>query len=301
MRRPHPLLIAAVALAALPFVLIPIGLTTTSAAEIVIYALAAMGLNLLVGYTGLVSFGHGAWFGLGAYAAGLVALALPGAPFVAPIVASMLLIAVVSAGFGMLMLRRSGIYFSLMTLALSALAFTVAFRWTSLTGGENGLGGIQRPIWGPLDFNDGWTFYYVVAAITLAVVFALWRLVNAPLGTVLEAIRENQTRAIALGYDVARYKLAAFVASAMVTGLAGSLLVFKNRLTSAEPMSIVFSGELLAMVVIGGMRGFLGPALGALFYILFREYLSIYTDNWLLWFGLIFMGFVFFEIGRAHV
>lgn len=294
MPRPHPLLIAAVALIVLPFALIPAGLTTTSGVEIVIFALAAMGLNLLVGYTGLVSFGHGAWFGLGAYVAGLVALILPGGPFVLPILASLAVIAIVSAGFGALMLRRSGIYFALMTLALSALAFTVAFRWTSLTGGENGLGGIHRPVWGPLDFNDGWVFYYIVAVIVLAVAFVLWRLVNSPLGTVLKAIRENQTRAIALGYDVARYKLAAFVVSAMVTGLAGSLLLFKNRLTSAEPMSIAFSGELLAMVVIGGMRGFLGPALGALFYILFREYLSIYTDNWLLWFGLIFMGFVFF-------
>lgn len=307
MPRLHPLLIALVALAVLPFALIPAGLTTTSAAEIVIFALAASGLNLLVGYTGLVSFGHGAWFGLGAYVAGLVALSLPGMPFMVPILAALALTAVVSAGFGVLMLRRSGIYFALMTLALSALAFTVAFRWTALTGGENGLGGIRRPVWGPLDLNDGWTFYYIIAAITLVVAFALWRLVNSPLGTVLEAIRENETRAIALGYNVARYKLAAFVASAMVTSLAGALLLFKNRLTSAEPMSVIFSGELLAMVVIGGMRGFLGPALGAIFYILFREYLSIYTDNWLLWFGLIFMGFVFFAreglvgLGRQFV
>lgn len=294
MLRLHPVLIAAIALIALPFVLITLGLTTTSAAEVVLYAMAAMGLNLLVGYTGLVSFGHGAWFGLGAYTAGLVALQLPGTPFVLPILAALILTAVVSAGFGVLMLRRSGIYFALMTLALSALAFTVAFRWTSVTGGENGLGGISRPLWGPLDFNDGWTFYWIVAGFAFAVLFVMWRVVNAPLGTVLEAIRENEPRAIALGYDVVRYKLAAFVLSATVTALAGSLLLFKNRLTSAEPMSVIFSGELLAMVVIGGMRGFLGPALGALFYILFREYLSIYTDNWLLWFGLIFMAFVFF-------
>ncbi|CTQ34595.1 branched-chain amino acid ABC transporter ATP-binding protein/permease [Jannaschia rubra] len=294
MTRIHPLLIATVALALLPFALTLIGLTTTSAAEVVIYALAATGLNLLVGRTGLVSFGHGAWFGLGAYTAGLLALALPGTAFVLPILAALAVTAVVAAGFGVLMLRRSGVYFSLMTLALSALAFSVAFRWTALTGGENGLGGIRRPDWGAVDLNDGWTFYWLVALVALAVAFVLWRFLDAPLGKVLVAIRENETRALALGYDVTRYKLAAFVASAMVTGLAGSLLVFKNRLTSAEPMSVAFSGELLAMVVIGGMRGFLGPSLGALFYILFREYLSIYTENWLLWFGLIFMAFVFF-------
>jgi ABC-type branched-subunit amino acid transport system ATPase component/ABC-type branched-subunit amino acid transport system permease subunit len=294
MQRIHPVLIAIPALVALPFALVYMGLTTTSAAEVVIYAMAAMGLNLLVGYTGLVSFGHGAWFGLGAYTAGMVALALPGTPFLLPVLASLVLTIVVSAGFGILMLRRSGIYFSLMTLALSALAFTVAFRWTDVTGGENGLGGIQRPVWGALDLNNGWSFYWLVAVIALLVIFVLWRLVTSPLGAVLEAIRENETRAVALGYNVLHYKLAAFVMSASVTALAGSLLVFKNRLTSAEPMSVIFSGELLAIVVIGGMRGYLGPALGALFYIMFREYLSIYTDNWLLWFGLIFIGFVFF-------
>lgn len=292
--RIHPLLIAAAALAALPFALQWIGLTTTSAVEVVIFAVAAMGLNLLSGYTGLVSFGHGAWFGLGAYAAALAARALPGHAFWLPLAAALAVSAVLAAGFGVLMLRRRGVYFSLMTLALSALGFTIAFRWTALTGGENGLGGVERPSWGGFDLNNNMNFYIVTALIALAVAFGLWRLVNAPLGRVLEAIRENQTRAMALGFPVVRYKLAAFVTSASVTALAGALLMFKNRMTSAEPMSVAFSGELLAMAVIGGMRGFLGPALGALFYVFFREYLSMWTENWLFWFGLVFVGFVMF-------
>ena len=292
--RIHPLILAALGLIALPFALTAIGLTTTSAAEVVIFATAAMGLNLLAGYTGLVSFGHGAWFGLGAYAAALAARALPGDAFWIPLVAAMALAALLAAGFGTLMLRRRGVYFSLMTLALSALGFTVAFRWTEVTGGENGLGGIERPVWFGIDLNDGWTFYATVALIAFAVAVGLWRLVNAPLGRVLEAIRENETRAMALGFPVLRYKLAAFVTSASVTALAGALLMFKNRMTSAEPMSVAFSGELLAMVVIGGMRGFLGPALGALFYVFFREYLSMWTENWLFWFGLVFVGFILF-------
>ncbi|HWL55567.1 MAG TPA: branched-chain amino acid ABC transporter ATP-binding protein/permease [Paracoccus sp. (in: a-proteobacteria)] len=290
----HPLLVAIVAAAALPALMNAIGLTTTSAAEVVIYALACMGLNLLAGYTGLVSFGHGAWFGLGAYIAALVALALPGHAFVLPLLAAIALTGVVSAGFGWLMLRRRGVYFSLMTLALSALGFTVAFRWTAVTGGENGLGGIERPVLLGIDLNDSMSFYIAIVLLSLVVVALLWRLVNSPLGHVLEAIRENETRATALGYRTRRYKLAAFVISASIAALAGALLLYKNRMTSAEPMSIIFSGELLAMTVIGGMRGFLGPALGALFYILFREYLSIYTENWLFWFGLVFMGFVLF-------
>ena len=292
--RVHPLLIALVAAAILPWLMGLAGLTTTSATEVVIFALACMGLNLLAGYTGLVSFGHGAWFGFGAYAAALVALALPGEAFVLPLIASVALTAAIATGFVWLMLRRRGVYFSLMTLALSALGFTIAFRWTSITGGENGLGGIERPVLMGVDLNDNMSYYILVAAIALAAAGLMWRFVNSPLGHVLEAIRENETRATALGYDTQRYKLAAFVLSASITSLAGVLLLYKNRLTSAEPMSIVFSGELLAMTVIGGMRGFLGPALGAVFYILFREYLSIYTENWLLWFGLVFMGFVLF-------
>lgn len=290
----HPLTIALIAAALLPWLMGLVGLTTTSAAEIVIFALACMGLNLLAGYTGLVSFGHGAWFGFGAYAAALVALALPGDHFALPVLAAMALTVVVAAGFGWLMLRRRGVYFSLMTLALSALGFSIAFRWTSVTGGENGLGGVERPVMLGIDLNDNLNFYILVALIALLAAGLMWRFVNSPLGHVLEAIRENETRATALGYDTHRYKLAAFVLSATITALAGALLLYKNRLTSAEPMSIVFSGELLAMTVIGGMRGFLGPALGAIFYIMFREYLSIYTENWLLWFGLVFMGFVLF-------
>ncbi len=290
----HPLTIALIAAALLPWLMGLVGLTTTSAAEIVIFALACMGLNLLAGYTGLVSFGHGAWFGFGAYAAALVALALPGDHLALPVLAAMALTVVVAAGFGWLMLRRRGVYFSLMTLALSALGFSIAFRWTSVTGGENGLGGVERPVMLGIDLNDNLNFYILVALIALLAAGLMWRFVNSPLGHVLEAIRENETRATALGYDTHRYKLAAFVLSATITALAGALLLYKNRLTSAEPMSIVFSGELLAMTVIGGMRGFLGPALGAIFYIMFREYLSIYTENWLLWFGLVFMGFVLF-------
>ena len=295
--RVHPLLLSVIALVLLPFALTWIGLTTTSAAEVVVFAIAAMGVNLLAGYTGLVSFGHGAWFGLGAYTAAIVARALPGHAFWLPLVAAMLLAAVVAAGFGVLMLRRRGVYFSLMTLALAALVFTIAFRWTAVTGGENGLGGIERPVWFGLDLNNGWTYYGVVALIAFAVAFGLWRLVNAPLGRVLEAIRENETRAMALGFPVLRYKLACFVVSASVTGLAGALLLYKNRMTSAEPTSVQFSGELLAMAVIGGMRGFLGPAFGALFYVFFREYLSMWTENWLFWFGLVFMVFVLFAPG----
>ena len=123
----------------------------------------------------------------------------------------------------------------------------------------------------------------------------LWKFHRSPVGTVLVAIRENEQRARFVGYPTNRYKLMAFVLSAAITGLAGILLLYKNRMTSADPISVAFSGDLLAMVVIGGMRSFLGPALGALFFILFREFLGIYTENWLFWFGLVFVGFIIFS------
>ncbi|WP_107676503.1 branched-chain amino acid ABC transporter ATP-binding protein/permease [Agrobacterium sp. LAD9] len=272
----------------LPFVMEFLGLGTNSATELVIFALAATGLNILAGYTGLVSFGHGAWFGLSAYVAGLAALSMNNGSMLASAVLAVGCTALLALLVGTLMLRRRGVYFSLMTLALSAMSFQLAYRWTDVTGGENGLGGIERPAF--LESNS--SYYIAVAVIAwLGLAFAL-RFVRSPVGSVLVAIRENEGRAQALGYDVFRYKLIAFVISASITGLAGVLLLYQNRFTSAEPMSIVFSGELLAMVVIGGMRGFLGPAIGACFYIIFREYLSIYTENWLFWFGAIFLSFV---------
>ncbi len=282
--------IVAVCLILLPMLLQLFGLGANSAVEVVIYVLAAMGLNVLIGYTGLVSFGHGVWFGLAAYIAGLTALKLGNVSMAVALIASVLGTAIVAAGIGFLVLRRRGVYFSLMTLALSAMGFQLAFRWTEVTGGENGLGGIERA--SLLDINLN--YYIFVAILAFAVIALLFRIVQSPFGSVLVSIRENEGRSRALGYDVQSYKLKAFVLSAAVTGLAGALLLYKNRMTSAEPMSIIFSGELLAMVVIGGMRSFYGPMLGALFYILFREYLSIYTENWLFWFGLIFVAFVIF-------
>jgi ABC-type branched-subunit amino acid transport system ATPase component/ABC-type branched-subunit amino acid transport system permease subunit len=290
-----PLIIAAVALIALPFVMRFIGLGVTSATEVVVFAMACMALNVLVGHTGLVSFGHGAWFGLAAYTAGLIQREwLPG-HFLIPVLAAVALVAIISTLFGALILRRKGVYFSLLTLALAAMFYAIAFRWTAVTGGEDGLGGIRRPEFAGISFDVAPPFYALVATIAFCVVYGLWRFHRSPVGSVLVAIRENEQRARFIGYATDRYKLVAFVVSASITGLAGTLLLFNNRMTSAEPISVAFSGELLAMVVIGGMRSFLGPALGALFFVIFRDYLSSVTENWLLWFGLLFVCFIVFS------
>jgi ABC-type branched-subunit amino acid transport system ATPase component len=189
------------------------------------------------------------------------------------------------------------VYFALLTLALVALCYSIAFRWTAVTGGEDGLGGLARGRLGPIDLDHAVVYYAFIAIVAFAVLYCLLRVVRSPFGHVLVAIRENQLRATFQGYAVDRYRLAAFVLSATVTGLAGALTAFLHYLVSADATSVVFSGELLAMVVIGGMHHILGPALGALFYILLRELLSIWTGNWLLWFGLIFIGFVLYSPG----
>jgi branched-chain amino acid transport system ATP-binding protein/branched-chain amino acid transport system permease protein len=291
----RPLLIATAALIMLPFLLKALGLSLNTGTMVIGLAIATMGLNLCIGYTGLVSFGHSTWFGIGAYAAGLIQLRLFPGQIWLPLLLAMVVVAIASAIVGALILRRRGVYFSLLTLALAALTYTTAFRWSSLTGGEDGLGGLTRGSLGPVSLDSPLAYYIVVAGIGLIVLYVLLRIVRSPFGHVLAAIRENQLRAGFQGYPVDRYKLTVFVLSAVVTGLAGGLIGFQNYLVSAEAVSVPFAGELLAMVVIGGMRNMLGPALGALFFILFREMFSIWTENWLLWFGLAFVGFLIYS------
>src|ERR1700694_6268901 len=210
-RPPIPLLIAALGLLVLPPVLLALGLTMTSATEVVIFAMACMALNMLVGHTGLVSFGHGAWFGLGAYAAALLQRNWMHDQFFGPAIAGVLIVTAVAAAFGFLILRRRGVYFSLLTLALAAMLYAVSFRWTEVTGGENGLGGITRPTLLGFNLESSTVYYWFVALIALLVLALLWRFHNSTVGTVLVAIRENEQRARFLGYPTNRYQLAAFV------------------------------------------------------------------------------------------
>ncbi|MET3482538.1 branched-chain amino acid ABC transporter ATP-binding protein/permease [Methylobacterium sp. 1973] len=291
LRESRQLWAALAALIVLPFALDAIGLTLITATDVVIFALAVLGLNILVGWTGLTSFGHGAWFGIGAYAVAILQTRLVPGDMALPLLGALAITGVAALAAGALILRRRGVYFSLLTLAFTAMLYAIAFRWTDLTGGENGIGNLHR--WAVL--QEPGAYYAAVSGIAFAVLIALWRFRRSPMGTVLVAIRENEQRAGFLGYATNRYKLAAFVISATITGLAGALSAYSHRFTSADPISIAFSGELLAMVVIGGMRSFLGPALGALFYILFREFLSIYTADWLLYFGLLFVAFIVFS------
>jgi branched-chain amino acid transport system ATP-binding protein/branched-chain amino acid transport system permease protein len=289
------LVIVALSLVLLPFVLDFVGLPLRSAIDVVAFAIACTGLNILVGNTGLVSFGHGAWFGLGAYAAALSQRYWFAGSIILPALFAIAFVAAAAVLSGALILRRRGVYFSLLTLALTALLFAIGYRWTEFTGGESGLGSVTRATVLGFDLERDSNYYWVVAALAMTVCFLLWRFHRSPVGSVLVAIRENEQRARFIGYPTNRYKLIGFVLSAAVVAVAGTVSVFNHRFASAEPLSVAFSGELIAMVVIGGMRSFLGPALGALFFILFREFLSIWTPHWLFYFGLLFIGFVVFS------
>ena len=290
-----PFIGSAVALVILPYALDLAGLPLRSSIDVVVFAIACMGLNILVGNTGLVSFGHGAWFGLGSYAAALSQIYFFRGDVILPALFAIAFVAAVAAVSGALILRRRGVYFSLLTLALTALLFAIAYRWTEFTGGESGLGGVTRAIVLGVDLERDGIYYWVVAAIGMMVCVVLSRFHDSPVGSVLIAIRENEQRARFVGYPTNHYKLIGFVLSATVVAIAGMLSVFNHRFASAEPLAVAFSGELIAMVVIGGMRSFLGPALGALFFILFREFLSIWTSHWLFYFGLLFIGFIVFS------
>ena len=291
----RPLAVLAAALVALPFAMRAIGMTESLATEIALFALVGLGFNLLLGYTGLLSFGHGLFFGFAAYAAALSQLHWFRDSVVLPFAFAVGATAALGLAVGFFSLRRRGVYFSLLTLAFTALAFFIAFRWTEFTGGESGLRGVTRAAYGPIDLNDQIVFYGVTAVIVFACAWVLSRIVRSPFGSVLVAIRENEQRALFAGYAVRRYKLAAFVISATLVGVAGSLFAFLKSIVSADTVHVSFSGEIVAMTIIGGTRNLLGPALGALFYILFRELLSGYTDAWMFWLGLLFMSFILYS------
>jgi branched-chain amino acid transport system ATP-binding protein len=271
------------------------GLTTTTASEILIYAIAALGFNLLLGYTGLVSFGHGIFFGVAAYAASIIQVQLMPEFIIPPMILSVVFTTLVGAGIGFLSLRLSGVYFSLLTLSFAAMTFYIIYRWTSFTGGEDGYGGMQRTSLFGVNLDDQTAFFYLILVVFILAVFLLWRVVNSPFGSVLKGIRENSQRASFIGYDVRKYRLIAFTLSAFFVGIAGSMFPFLKYYIGAELVHVHHSGEILALTILGGSRHFIGPALGALFFILFRELLSEYTASWQLLFGLMFMGFVLFS------
>ncbi len=286
-------------LATTPLWLGKVGLYQYLALEIMIWMLFALGYNLLLGYGGLPSFGHGGFFGIGAYAFGLLQLrAWPNLWF--DLAGSVLVAAAFGALVAAFISHRRGIYYALLTIAFGQVFWFVAIKWHSVTGGEDGLLNIHRlPAdfgFAAIDLNSNQALFYFALAVFAIVVFVLWRLVHSRFGRVLSAIRQNEARAAFIGYDVWRYKWLAFVISSAVAGLAGALFAMAQQSAYPNVMSLNASGFVVMMVLVGGgLVSFWGPVLGALFFILARDLLGAYTETWLLWYGLLFMAMVLFQ------
>jgi len=296
---PLPMAVTLAVLASTPLWLQAVGLYQYLALEIMIWMLFALGYNLLLGTSGLPSFGHGAYFGIGAYAFGLLQqrwwanlwFDLAGAVVAA---------ALAGALVGLFISHRRGIYYALLTIAFGQVAWFIAIKWHGVTGGEDGLLNIKRL---PADFGfaaielrSNEALFFFALAVFAVVLLALWRLVHSPLGRVLSAIRQNEMRAEFAGYNVWLYKWLAFTLSTALAGLAGALFAMAQQSAYPNVMSLHNSGFVVMMVLIGGgLVSFWGPLIGAAFFILARDLLGAYTETWLLWYGLVFMALVLFK------
>jgi branched-chain amino acid transport system permease protein len=277
--------------ATLPFWIKGVGLYPYLGVEVMIWIVYALGFNLLLGHAGLPSFGHGAFFGVGAYGFGLFQLHVSpslwlclGAAVLAGTLAGALVALFVS--------HRRGIYYALLTIAFGQIFWFVAIKWHSVTRGEDGLLNIRRPAF----LEDLNSLYFFCFAVFALAVFLLWRLVRSPFGRVLAAIRQNETRARFVGYNVWAYKWLAFTLSALVAGLAGGLFALAQQSAYPNVMSLHQSGFVVMMALVGGgLVSFWGPVLGTVLFFVARDLLGAYTEAWLLWYGLLFMAIVLFK------
>ena len=295
----RPMLITWAILVTAPMWLNKVGLYQYVAVEIVIWMIFALAHNLLLGQGGMPSFGHGAYFGVGAYAFGLLQHQL-GTGLLLGLVGSIVAAALVGAIVASFISHRRGIYYALLTIAFGQILWFVSIKWHSVTGGEDGLLKIERP---PLELfgmrlalTSNEAFYYFVLTVFSVVLVFLWRLVHSPWGRVLRAIKQNELRAAFVGYNVWLHKWSAFVVSAALSGLAGALFAMAQNSAYPNVMSLHNSGFVVMMVLIGGgLVSFWGPVIGVALFILTRDLLGAYTEAWLLWYGLFFMAIVLFQ------
>ena len=259
MNKPTVLLLAALVL--LPFVVRP-----AIASEIWIFAIFGLGLNLLLGYTGLLSFGQSTFFGSAAYVAGWL-LKHYGINTLLALGIGIGVGAASAAVVGYLCVQRSGLYFIMLTFALNQLFYFTAYQWTSVTGGEDGMPGVPRPAMLGIDFSDPLVYCAFVSVLFMMALLLMKRIVESPLGKILQAIRENEVRAQAVGYDVRRFKLLAFVIGGAFSGLAGVLYAMLFGIVPLEAISFVFSGNVVFATLIGGSGSLFGPVIGSFVFI----------------------------------
>ena len=277
-------------LAVLPF-LCPYAALATN---ILVYAIFALGYNLLLGYTGWLSFGHAAFFGLGAYATGLLLVKANASIGLA--IAAGILTATVGGGIiGYISLKRRDVYFAMLTLAFSQLIYFIALQLKDLTGGDNGLAGIpiiRLPL--SIDLSKPLHSYYFAFVIFVLVMYLARRLLQSPFGKAMQAIRENENRAISCGYDAKKIKLISFIISTMLSGLAGSLYCLHLRFVPLETLGLTTNGEVIFVAIIGGLGTFWGPVIGSVVFLILIDITSKIMERWELVVGLVFIVFILF-------
>jgi branched-chain amino acid transport system permease protein len=236
---------------------------TTVIRDALILAIFALSLDLLVGRSGMPSLGHAAFFGAGGYAAGIAGQRLGTDQLVVTMGAAVVVAAALGLVIGTLVVRSEGIFFLMLTLALSQIVFAVAFQWTAVTGGSNGLAGVGRPVIGTIDFSPPDQMYLLVAVTFVLAAALLWQIARSSYGLALVGVRENERRMRALGYDTARLRLSAFVIAAAIAGIAGALSAYATRFVSAQDAGLGNSVRAFVTVLVGGSGTIGGPILGA--------------------------------------
>src|ERR1700674_805281 len=281
-----------------PYWMAPLGGYTALGTRVLVLGLAAMSVNFLLGFTGVLSFGHAAYFGLGAYGAGFALKFLaPSTPLA--LVCGTLLGGVAGAILGALIARRRGVYFAMVTISFGQVFYYIAFQWSSVTGGDDGLRGFSRQ---PLDLgittidilSNANAFYYFVLLCLALAVGVMGFILRSPFGRSMIAIRENERRARFLGIPVDRHIWIAFTLSCFFMGFAGALYALLNNFADPRGLHYSQSGDFVMMAVMGGMRSFWGPLLGATVFVVLQDYLSSLTVNWMSLIGMLFVAIVLF-------
>jgi branched-chain amino acid transport system permease protein len=277
----------------MPYWMGAVGGYTELAVRVVVLGLAAMSLNFLLGFTGVLSFGHAAYFGLGAYGAAMsIKFFAPSTPLA--IIVGVVAGTVAAALIGLLIVKLRGVYFAMVTIAFGQVFYFIAFRWNTVTGGDDGLTGWHRE---PLHLgftqidilgNDK-AFYYLVLFLFAVAVGLMALLLRSPLGRTLIAIRENERRARFLGIPVEQHIWLAFVISCAFASLAGALYALLSNFTDPRSLHWTLSGNFVIMAVLGGMRSFWGPLIGAAIFVVLQDYVSSHTQNWMSVIGLFFV------------
>ena len=258
------------------------------ASEMLIFAIFVLGYDIVFGYTGIPSLGHAIFFGLGAYGLGLTLIKFQTSLLLGFFVGIFLsLLSALIVGF--LSLRRKGIYFVMITLAFNQMFYFIAYKWDSVTGGENGLHGIPRPPIGPIHFNSEINFYYFTLCIFAISFLLVLRIVHSPFGKVLQSIKDNEDRAKSVGFHVDNFKLLSFLISAFFASIAGSLYALHLNFVPVDTLGFMISGDVLIMSLIGGIGTLYGPIFGAMFLVYLKNVISNWTEQWNLILGIIFM------------